>query len=92
VAHPSSPELLVLHGVRVKGMTDVAAVAQRFSLDHQLVHELLLDYEAMGWISRVRFADVDGWALTARGRAENERRLAAELNQTGARSAVVTAH
>jgi hypothetical protein len=92
VAHPSSPELLVLHGVRVKGMTDVAAVAQQYSLDHQLVHELLLDYEAMGWISRVRFADVDGWALTARGRAENERRLAAELNQTGARSAVVTAH
>jgi hypothetical protein len=84
--------LLVLHAVRVKGMTDVAAVAQRFGLDRQLVHELLLDYEAMGWITRVRFADVDGWALTARGRAENERRLAAELDQSGARTAVVAAH
>jgi hypothetical protein len=82
----------VLHGVRVKGMTDVAAVAQRFALDRQFVHELLLDYEAMGWISRVRFADVDGWALTARGRAENERRLAVELDQTGARSTVAAAH
>jgi hypothetical protein len=82
----------VLHGVRVKGMTDVAAVAQRFALDRQLVHELLLDYEAMGWISRVRFADVDGWALTARGRAENEQRLAIELDQTGARSTVAAAH
>jgi hypothetical protein len=82
----------VLHGVRVKGMTDVAAVAQRFALDRQLVHELLLDYEAMGWISRVRFADVDGWGLTARGRAENERRLAVELDQTGARSTVAAAH
>jgi hypothetical protein len=92
VAHTSSPELLVLHGVRVKGMTDVAAVAQRFVLDRALVQELLLDYEAMGWISRVRFADVDGWALTARGRAENERRLTAELDLTGARSAVVAAH
>jgi hypothetical protein len=92
VAHPSSPELLVLHGVRVKGMTDVTAIAQRFSLDHELVHELLLDYEAMGWISRVRFSDVDGWALTARGRGENERRLAAELDQAGARSTVVAAH
>ena len=92
MAHTSSPELLVLHGVRVKGMTDVAAVAQRFALDRPLVQELLLDYEAMGWISRVRFADIDGWALTARGRAENERRLAAELDQTGARPAVVAAH
>jgi hypothetical protein len=92
VAHTSSAELLVLHAVRVKGMTDVAAVAQRFGLDHQLVLELLLDYEAMGWITRVRFADVDGWALTARGRAENERRLAAELDQSGARPAVVAAH
>ena len=92
MAHTSSPELLVLHGVRVKGMTDVAVVAQRFGLDRELVHELLLDYEAMGWVTRVRFADVDGWALTARGRAENERRLAAELDQTAARSAVVAAH
>jgi hypothetical protein len=92
VAHISSPELLVLHGVRVKGMTDVAAVAQRFGLDRDLVHELLLDYEAMGWITRVRFADVDGWALTARGRAENERRLAEELGRTGAHSAVAAAH
>lgn len=92
MAHTSSPELLVLHGVRVKGMTDAAAIAQRFGLDRQLVHELLLDYEAMGWITRVRFADVDGWALTARGRAENERRLADELDRSGARTAVVAAH
>ena len=29
----SSPELLVLHGVRIQGMTDGAAIARRFSLD-----------------------------------------------------------
>jgi hypothetical protein len=41
---------------------------------------------------RVGFAEVNGWALTTAGRAENERRLSAELDQTGIRSAVVAAH
>jgi hypothetical protein len=92
VARVSSPELLVLHGLRVKGMADIEAVAQRFALDPDLVHELLLDYEAFGWISRVSFADINGWALTRAGRAENERRLSVELDQTGARSEVVATH
>jgi hypothetical protein len=73
VAHISSPGLLVLHGLRVKGMANVEAVAQRFALNPDLVHEMLLDYEAVGWISRVSFADINGWALTAAGRAESER-------------------
>jgi hypothetical protein len=81
-----------MHGLRVKGMADAAAVAQRFALDRELVDELLLDYEAFGWITRVHFADVDGWSLTAPGLAENGRRLVAELDQTGARSKVVAAH
>ena len=90
--HVSSPELLALHGLRVKGMADSAAVAERFAVDRELVEELLLDYEALGWISRVRFADIDGWALTERGRVEDERRLAAELDETRTRSEVVAAH
>jgi hypothetical protein len=81
-----------MHGLRVKGMADAAAVAQRFALDRELVDELLLDYEAFGWITRVHFADVDGWSLTASGLAEEARRLSAELDQTGARSQVVAAH
>ena len=92
VAHMSSPELLALHAVRIKGMADEVQISQRFALEPQLVHELLLDYEAYGWTSRVAFADVKGWALTAGGRAENERRLAAELDQTGTRSGVDAAH
>jgi hypothetical protein len=92
VAHISSPELLVLHGLRLKGVADVEAVAQRFALNLDLVQELLLDYEAFGWISRVSFADINGWALTGSGRAENERCLSVELDQTGARSEVVAAH
>jgi hypothetical protein len=92
VAQISSLELLVLHGLRIKGMADAKAVAQRFDLDPDLVNELLLDYEAFGWVSRVSFADIKGWALTATGRAENERLLSAELDQTGTRSAIVAAH
>jgi hypothetical protein len=92
MAQMSSPELLVLHGLRIKGMADTTTVAQRFDLDPNLVNELLLDYEAFGWVSRVSFADIKGWALTEIGRAENERRLSAELNQTGTRTAVVAAH
>ena len=69
-----------------------ATVTERYDLDRELVDELLLDYEAFGWVSRARFADVEGWALTRRGRAEDERRLAAELDKTGTRLDVVAAH
>jgi hypothetical protein len=92
MAHMSSPEVLVLHGLRVKGMANEDGVAERFSLDRELVNELLFDYEAFGWTCRVAFADAKGWALTAAGRAENQRRLAAELDRTGTRSQVVAAH
>jgi hypothetical protein len=87
----SSPELLVLHGLRIKGMADEAALAERFALGPDLVQELVLDYEAFGWVSRVSFADLHGWALTERGRIENERRLAAELDQSGTRAEVQAA-
>jgi len=40
----------------------------------------------------VRFAGIGGWALTAAGRAENERRLAAELEETTARPEIEAAH
>ena len=72
-------ELLVLHAVRLLGMADDDAVARRFGLDRARAAELLLDFEAYGWVTWSEFAGVGGWSLTERGRAENERRLAAEL-------------
>lgn len=92
VASVSSPELLVLHAVRLKGMADVDAVVRRFSLDRDLVVELLADFEAQGWIQRVGFADLSGWAITDEGRVENTRRLAAELAETGTRGAIARSH
>ena len=92
MGRPSSPELLALHAVRVTGMTDAAVVARRTGLARDEVEELLLDDEARGWVSRVVFADLAGWSLTEAGRREGERRLAEELERTGARAAVDSAH
>jgi hypothetical protein len=92
VGHPSSPELLTLHTVRVTGMTDAAAIARRTGLARAVVEELLLDDQARGWVTRVAFADFAGWSLTEAGRLEGERRLAEELERTGARPVVDEAH
>ncbi len=75
----SSPDLLVLHAVRLKGMADTDAVARRFGLGRAVADELLLDAQAYGWVTWSEFAGTGGWSLTDRGRAENERRLAGEL-------------
>jgi len=88
----SSPELLVLHAVRLKGMANDDEVAARFGLDPTAAAELLLDFQAMGWLSRFEFAGTAGWALTDAGRAANERQLAEELARTGSGSPVREAY
>lgn len=82
----------MLHAVRVMGMADPAAVGRRTGLPADVALEQLLDDEARGWVKRVAFADLAGWTLTGSGRAEGERRLADELERTGAREAVDAAH
>ena len=76
--NPSAPDLLVLHALRVAGMADEFRVARRYALDPDLVEDLLLDHEAVGLVTRVGFAGLDGWALTERGKAEGERLAAAD--------------
>jgi hypothetical protein len=85
-------DLLVLHAVRIKGMTTTAGVARRFGLSPDTVDELLLDDEARGWVQRVAFADVGGWSLTSAGREHGERLLAEELRSTHARPVVEHAY
>lgn len=87
-SYVSPPALLVLHAVRVAGVVDVDVVARRTGVDQHRVRELLLDGEAAGWVTRVAFGGVGGWALTERGRSEDERRLREELDVTGARPVV----
>lgn len=92
MAHASAPADLALHGVRVLGFPTAARVADRFGLRTDDVRELLLDFEACGWVRRSSFGGSSGWSVTDAGRAENERRLAAELDRAGCRDAVVAAH
>ncbi|MGH3388267.1 MAG: transcriptional regulator [Actinomadura sp.] len=90
--HASTPDLLVLHAVRVTGVADDTAVSRRTGIDQGKVSELLEDDEAYGWVTRVEFAGTSGWTLTERGRDEDSKRLAEELDQAGARTAVEQAH
>ncbi|TYB64865.1 transcriptional regulator [Nonomuraea sp. PA05] len=88
----SPADLLVLHAVRLIGFGQTAAIAQRFGLDPGETKELLLDAEAYGWVEHVAFAGDSGWTLTDRGRAEDERRLAAELDRAGGGDEVRDVH
>lgn len=88
----STPELLVLHGVRVLGAPSVASVADLFALDPSWVQENLLDAEASGWAKRYDWYGTTSWSLTERGKAENERQLARELDAVGGRDTVARWH
>jgi hypothetical protein len=79
VTHESDVDLLVLHAVRVLGFADTPTIARRFGLAPAETDELLGDAEAYGWVQHAAFADLSGWSLTERGRARDERLLAAEL-------------
>ncbi|MCK9794016.1 transcriptional regulator [Isoptericola sp. 4D.3] len=91
MSRASDPAVLVLHAVRVLGSGDDRAVAARYGLDVAAVHEELLDLEAFGLVTWAEFAGTGGWSLTQRGRAEDDRRLAAELaaDPSGRAGAVV---
>lgn len=90
--YESSPELLVLHAVRLKGMASDGAVASRFALDRAAAEELLLDFEAYGWVRRAAFSGLEGWGVTESGRLEDNRRLGAELTDAGAQAVVAESH
>lgn len=88
----SAPDLLALHAVRIVGFGDTATVARRFALDPADTEELLRDAEAYGWVQHAAFADLGGWSLTERGRAQDERLLAAELARVGGEAEVREVH
>ncbi len=91
MTHDSPPELLALHGVRILGGPSSQAVAERFGLATADVREHLLDAQANGWVGRHEFFG-ETWSLTERGRRENERQLAGELDAVGARGTVEKVH
>ena len=90
--YASAPEDLVLHGPRVLGYASSSRIAARFGLGTAMVEDLLLDFEANGWVHRYSFAGGSGWSVTDAGKVENERRLASELDRADAREAVTKVH
>ncbi|WP_116949029.1 transcriptional regulator [Jiangella endophytica] len=88
----SAPDLLALHAVRISGFADTLVLARRFGLDVALTAELLADGAARGWVEHADFAGLAGWSLTESGRAENERLLAAELDEAGGEGEVRAVH
>lgn len=92
MAYQSTPDDLALHGVRVFGFATASRIAGRYRLHVDTVTELLLDFQASGWVEHLAFASSAGWSLTDDGRAENERRLTVELDRAGARDTVVDIH
>ena len=92
MSYRSDPGDLALHGVRVLGFATPSRVADRFGLDVTATAEALLDYEARGWVRQLSFGGSFGWSMTVAGRAENQARLAAELDLAGARDAVAAIH
>jgi len=92
MAFVSTPELLVLHAVRIQGMSDTDSIARRYRLARDTVEELLLDEQACGRVQRTGFADISAWSLTAVGRDRDTRVLADELAAAGVQDTVAEAH
>ena len=90
--HAARPELLVLHAVRLQGMATAAAAAGRYGLDEAVAEELLLDFQALGWVTWAQFAGTGGWFLTEAGRSADERHLAQELQAVEAEPVVRSVH
>ncbi len=81
------PSLLVLHGLRLAGFKAADKVAELVGLAVDDVEAELKGY-ADGGLAQYRDGRISGWSLTAQGRAEGERQLAAELDQAGCRDEV----
>lgn len=90
--HQSSPDLLVLHTLRVLGHATVGQVVALRSLPSEVVEEHLEDARALGLVEHSSFGGRSSWHLTERGRSSGEDALADELTASGGREHVLAAH
>lgn len=91
MGHRSDPQLLVLHGLRLKGVAEAAPVAEAAGLPVAEVEGLLPGLEARGLAER-RDGLLAGWTLTAAGRDEHERLLATEADAEHVRPVIEDAY
>jgi hypothetical protein len=87
VAHASDPSFSVLHGLRLKGFADDAAIATTSGLPNAQLDDLLAGLNAEELVLH-RDGRLSGWALTPKGRARHAELLEEELDASSARDKV----
>ncbi len=91
MSSPSTPRLLVLHAVGIKGLAPADAIATATRLEVDEVEVVLAELAEAGLVEHRQGALV-GWALTPVGRKQRHVSVAEELDASGARSAVEGAY
>jgi hypothetical protein len=87
----SESRLLVMHGLRLKGVASPEAVADAVGLPRAHVGALLDGLAAEGLVVH-REGALTGWALTPAGRSAHERLLAREADANAVRSRIEGAY
>jgi hypothetical protein len=87
----SDPRLLVLHGLRLKGLAAAPAIAEPAGLPITDVEACLEGLAAEGLVDQ-RGRPVSRWSLTAAGRAEHSRLVGREVDTAGVRPAIEGAY
>ncbi|MGH9229137.1 MAG: transcriptional regulator [Acidimicrobiales bacterium] len=91
MAPRSDPRLLVLHGLRLKGMADATAIAESAGLTTVDVEACLERLAADGLVVQ-RGEPLARWSLTPAGRSEHSRLAGREIDAAGARPSVEGAY
>jgi hypothetical protein len=91
VAHPSDPDFLVLHALRLKGFAEDDVVATITGLAVDEVGTRLGSLAGSELVAR-REGRVSGWSLTPAGRTRHGHDIAAELDASGGRDVVKGAY
>ena len=87
----SSPRLLALHGLRLKGVAEAAALAEMMGVPGDDMHAEL-ERLADGDLVTYRYGRMAGYQLTPEGRAMWKRLLEDELTATGTKPAIDAAY
>ncbi|MEQ1785684.1 MAG: transcriptional regulator [Acidimicrobiales bacterium] len=88
---PSDPRLLVMHGLRLKGFGEAAAIGEAVGVA-EAEAKPVLDQLVGDGVATYREGKLSGFALTKAGREQHAAQLAAELDASGARAAVEDAY
>lgn len=91
MAVASSPRLLALHALRLRGIAEADAVAEYMLVEPEPIRAELSELEAHDLV-RYRRGRIPGYAQTPEGRVVGERMLAEELDEHGLRPRIEAAY